>query len=961
MSSSTETTFLFEKALLSSHLPPSLQPSSQGHHVAAHAVNGRFHEALTSDWVKDHPVFALAADGRPTVTRPESLDADGELALLSLGVSLLQAFVQANWTGPDLTFTPSSLLPPAATTNDESINSVSLSHLSLSGEPAYHLAKHPAFLLLAVDIFGVFNPTTAAWNHVKTVPVWRLRAGVVQLRVLDEPVPVPSHVIDDFSTLVGSGVFDTASDNGVSLDPASVEAFKDIVPGNTLLLGHYHALLSQIHPPSYRLASLAFVDAAKQAGLEYELTGRLGKRTKFQVEDKTQLVLLARGAPRDGWSARSKREKSQGTDDGRLPPPRAEAETATEPPVVVPQNLDLNDDTLLERTQFTSVSTPSSSSSSALGSLDAADQPVLHPLLQSILLSLSLHTSNNSPAHGLTTLQTSAFVERVLTDPENWSVYSMALLLRSRLEGNRSRTVERGLWQLQSLVDQLKLDSSPTEPDTGIQKEEGAPVSERLEFFYAIALPARWQLEKELAQRFIGLGVIKSALEIFRRLEMWEDAVRCYATIDQREKGIEIVRQLLEGQKVESDQVMKGGKEGERMGREREAKLWCLLGDLEDEPEHYRKAWQVSRQSSGRAMRSLGGALFKSADYKAAQVAFRASVDINPLFVRTWFLLGCAAMLDEEWVVAEEAFGRCTLLDEEDAESWSNLASIHLRRAEKEAFAPETRERADDEEDEGDEERIGVNGNDVVVRNDDPTALALPFARKRSAFNCLRQAIKYSYDGNWRIWTNYMVVAVDVGELSEACRALGRLVEMRADKAGEEAVDLEVLERLVNAVTRSPTSDGPQAEGVVAVNDPNSGKGLEPRVDHLFNAIILPRISTSPRIFLAHARLLLSKGDLRGSVDAHLKAYRAGVAMDTAALETDVSKFKEAALRVGDVVDVLRNLGPREQQQDGELVVKDWKYQARSILRTFVGRTRGSYEGEPEWERLKEELEELKE
>ena len=58
------------------------------------------------------------------------------------------------------------------------------------------------------------------------------------------------------------------------------------------------------------------------------------------------------------------------------------------------------------------------------------------------------------------------------------------------------------------------------------------------------------------------------------------------------------------------------------------------------------------------------------------------------------------------------------------------------------------------------------------------------------------------------MWNNYMVVAMDVGELSEACRALGRVVEERSAKDGASCVDVDVLDRLVNAVTRvSPNTD----------------------------------------------------------------------------------------------------------------------------------------------------------
>ena len=57
----------------------------------------------------------------------------------------------------------------------------------------------------------------------------------------------------------------------------------------------------------------------------------------------------------------------------------------------------------------------------------------------------------------------------------------MALLLRSRLEANKTRTVERATLQLQALVDQF-----------GCHDSE---VSERCTHFFSIAIPAKWELE----------------------------------------------------------------------------------------------------------------------------------------------------------------------------------------------------------------------------------------------------------------------------------------------------------------------------------------------------------------------------------------------------------------------------------------------------------------------------------
>jgi hypothetical protein len=92
-----------------------------------------------------------------------------------------------------------------------------------------------------------------------------------------------------------------------------------------------------------------------------------------------------------------------------------------------------------------------------------------------------------------------------------------------------------------------------------------------------------------------------------------------------------------------------------------------------------------------------------------------------------------------------------------------------------------------------------------------------------------------------------------------------------------------------------------------------------------------------------------------------MDAYRAGVGSDSK-VETDIEKFKEAAAEVAELVDVIRNLGPRAQEEGtGEGSNKgSWKFQTRSIVRTFMGRTKSSFEEEPEWVGLKELLHELK-
>jgi hypothetical protein len=67
----------------------------------------------------------------------------------------------------------------------------------------------------------------------------------------------------------------------------------------------------------------------------------------------------------------------------------------------------------------------------------------------------SLNVKNTNPKCGLLYEEMEVYVRRVLQNPNNWMVYSMALLLRSRQEAEKIKTVDRACMQLSVLVDQM--------------------------------------------------------------------------------------------------------------------------------------------------------------------------------------------------------------------------------------------------------------------------------------------------------------------------------------------------------------------------------------------------------------------------------------------------------------------------------------------------------------------------
>jgi tetratricopeptide (TPR) repeat protein len=86
-----------------------------------------------------------------------------------------------------------------------------------------------------------------------------------------------------------------------------------------------------------------------------------------------------------------------------------------------------------------------------------------------------------------------------------------------------------------------------------------------------------------------------------------------------------------------------------------------------------------SNKTSSRAARSIAGTLFATQQFADSIPYFEAALAINPLFSRSWFILGCAYVKSEDWKDAVRCFRRVVAIEEDDAEGWANLASCYLR------------------------------------------------------------------------------------------------------------------------------------------------------------------------------------------------------------------------------------------------------------------------------------------
>jgi tetratricopeptide (TPR) repeat protein len=148
--------------------------------------------------------------------------------------------------------------------------------------------------------------------------------------------------------------------------------------------------------------------------------------------------------------------------------------------------------------------------------------------------------------------------------------------------------------------------------------------------------------------------MLKSALEIFERLQLWEDVISCHQALGDARKAEMVVVELL----VKTPDS---------------PKLLCILGDLRSDHTLYEQAWEKSGFRFARAMRSLGTYYFKQKDFEKCIESYENALAINPLFVNSWFVCGCAAMQIEKWEVAVKSFARVTSIDPEVCDLFSEV------------------------------------------------------------------------------------------------------------------------------------------------------------------------------------------------------------------------------------------------------------------------------------------------
>lgn len=686
--------------------------------------------------------------------------------------------------------------------------------------------------------------------------------------------------------------------------------------------------------------------AGKIAGFHYALSGALGKRTRFQHNDISQLVVFAKSR------------------NGEVVNDNSEIEDRK-----APQALDLNDDTVLEAIEFAkdSEKVDNSALPAELLGMKPDDQPQLNALDQITLLMEATIKDNLSPLDKLTSEEILPFAVRVLSDrPTNWQIYTQALLVRSRIESHRSRTMERSVLQLQVIVDQIIADTQgePSASENGIpeirvtqflpraKSDESAPISERLKYIFQLNTPTRWEIETELAFAWSNVGSLLSALEIFKRLKLWPEVALCYHSVQQEEKARQVVRRQLyystKGSEMDSYDIDSAEVAAEKWDGEVRSpppphapRLWCILGDLDQNPELWELAWEISKHRYARAQRTLGEYYSRQKDLTKAREAYMKATAVNRQNNDTWSRLGDIDLAVGNWDGAVIAFQQSIMIDDTDAKTYSNLGSALLS---KHAEVLTLQKAA---------------SHDVQLQDEDGDEISFPQTTERplNPKDILRQALSAFKRGaslahdNWRIWDNVITIAgrMTPPSFPDLLLALRAVIRIRSPTIGEGAVDIDVLRGLVLEVTsrERPENTNP-AEAITEEGIYTAPRGSLARamIDMIDNEVV-PLITKRAELWVLVEKLKVYRKDYKGALACAEKAWR--MVLTGEAWLSQESEWKEVVELTDHLVSAYENFGEQ-----------GWKGKARSAVRGVMGKGREVWEGGVGWDVLMGLLEGLK-
>uniref|UniRef100_A0A3Q3RBK5 Tetratricopeptide repeat protein 27 n=1 Tax=Monopterus albus TaxID=43700 RepID=A0A3Q3RBK5_MONAL len=202
---------------------------------------------------------------------PSKDQTNKEMVVMALAVSCLHLFVQSNWTGPPISIDISDLLPPALlSTQPQNLAEAIHCSLLLDGESVYSLVANPFLLLLSRVIL---TKCSSKMDSLQLLPWWTLRYISLHQQILEARSP-------ELLSLAHSCMH-------------KVLRYQSLLSEhrNLLIQFHLECVYISLTYYEYQPAMEHIKKAQELSGLDINMTGALGKRTRFQQKHLAQLIL----------------------------------------------------------------------------------------------------------------------------------------------------------------------------------------------------------------------------------------------------------------------------------------------------------------------------------------------------------------------------------------------------------------------------------------------------------------------------------------------------------------------------------------------------------------------------------------------------------------------------------------------------------------------------------------------
>ena len=371
---------------------------------------------------------------------------------------------------------------------------------------------------------------------------------------------------------------------------------------------------------NYKKCTSTIEESKQKLNLDISLTGKFGKKTKYQTFSNPILVV-------DVKNEQNNINNNTNTNNNK---PNIE------------NNISLdsvrNDNPLLEKPFLVDPEEEKKYSSQII---TINDQIYLCALLNYLYKGL--------PDEDINREIILSYSEKGLKTSFDWLVYSKLLLHRSFAESKSTKKIERSLLQVETLCNQYN-------------DREPIPY-ERMKKSFIIDYPMIFTLKKFYAESYMSYGALRTAYSIFMELFMYEEAIKCLYASNNKEDAEKLAKEVI--------------------NKHPEPGIYCLLGELENNKDLFFKALEITNNKYPRALRCLGRYYFsveKNTD--KAKEYYEKAMSINPSFPNIWFTLGMIYIGEKNFNKGLVAFSKILSNDDSNGDVWGNMGVcfIHLNK-----------------------------------------------------------------------------------------------------------------------------------------------------------------------------------------------------------------------------------------------------------------------------------------